>query len=311
MAWSLYRPWRTSLVLILRDRLLRRSMNFVVSYPKSGNTWTRLTNAAYAFDDVEPEDFMQFDDEDGKLSRFIGWGDLTLYPYQSVSPFPLSEIGTLSTEARLRPAAMLVLSREARQSPSDDLVLVKSHHSRCAVNGISLWNPAWVDRVVNPVRDPREVCCSFADHLGKSYKETAELMSDPNGQIGGDEDTLHHVLTTWSGHVRSWIEYEEVPVHTVRYEYMKTDPVEAFYGIFEFLDAPDLSKERVRQAVEKTQFEKLKEAEEKREFTESTDHQDNFFRSGELDGWKDELPFDLARKIEEDHGEVMEALGYL
>ncbi|MBB4090315.1 hypothetical protein GGP98_002134 [Salinibacter ruber] len=254
---------------------------------------------------------MQFDDEDGKLSRFIGWGDLTLYPYQSVSPFPLSEIGTLSTEARLRPAAMLVLSREAGQSPSDDLVLVKSHHSRCAVNGISLWNPAWVDRVVNPVRDPREVCCSFADHLGKSYEETAELMNDPSGQIGGDEDTLHHVLTTWSGHVRSWIEYEEVPVHTVRYEYMKTDPVEAFYGIFEFLDAPDLSKERVRQAVEKTQFEKLKEAEEKREFTESTDHQDNFFRSGELDGWKDELPFDLARKIEEDHGEVMEALGYL
>lgn len=286
-------------------------MNFVVSYPKSGNTWTRLTNAAYAFDDVEPKDFMQFDDEDGKLSRFIGWGDLTLYPYQSVSPFPLSEIGTLSTEARLRPAAMLVLSREAGQSPSDDLVLVKSHHSRCAVNGISLWNPAWVDRVVNPVRDPREVCCSFADHLGKSYEETAELMNDPSGQIGGDEDTLHHVLTTWSGHVRSWIEYEEVPVHTVRYEYMKTDPVEAFYGIFEFLDAPDLSKERVRQAVEKTQFEKLKEAEEKREFTESTDHQDNFFRSGELDGWKDELPFDLARKIEEDHGEVMEALGYL
>jgi len=286
-------------------------MNFVVSYPKSGNTWTRMMSAAYAFDDVEPEDFMQFDDEDGKLSRFIGWGDLTLYPYQSVCPFPLSEIKTLSTEARLRPAAMMVLAREAAQSPEDDLVLVKSHHSRCAVNDISLWNSEWVDRVVNPVRDPREVCCSFADHLGQSYEETAELMNNPDGKIGGDEDTLHHVLTTWSGHVRSWIEYEEVPVHTVRYEYMKTDPVEAFYGIFEFLDAPALTEERVRRAVEKTQFEKLKKAEQEREFTESTDHQDNFFRSGQLDGWKDELPVDVARKIEQDHGEVMEALGYL
>jgi hypothetical protein len=286
-------------------------MNFVVSYPKSGNTWTRMMAAAYAFDDVEPEDLMQFDDEDGKLSRFIGWGDLTLYPYQSVSPFPLSEIGDLSTEARLRPAAMLVLSRETNTSPEDDMVLVKSHHSRCAVNGISLWNSEWVDRVVNPVRDPREVCCSFSDHLGLSYEDTAELMNDPEGQIGGDEDTLHHVLTTWSGHARSWIEYEEVPVYTVRYEYMKADPVEAFHGVFDFLDAPNLTKDRIRRAVETTQFEKLRAAEEEREFTESTEHQENFFRSGQADGWKDELPVDVARKIEEDHGEAMEALGYL
>jgi len=286
-------------------------MNFVVSYPKSGNTWTRMMSAAYAFDDVAPEDFMHFDDEDGKLSRFIGWGDLTLYPYQAVCPFPLQEIKDLSTEARLRPAAMMVLAREAAHSPEDDLVLVKSHHSRCAVNGISLWNSEWVDRVVNPVRDPREICCSFSDHLGLSYEETADLMADPEGKIGGDEDTLNHVLTTWSGHVRSWIEYEEVPVYTVRYEYMKADPVEAFYGIFEFLDAPDLTKERVRRAVEKTQFEKLREAEEEREFKESTEHQDNFFRSGKTDGWKEELPVNIARRIEKEHGEAMEALGYL
>ena len=36
-----------------------------------------------------------------------------------------------------------------------------------------------------------------------------------------------------------------------------------------------------------------------------------FFRSGQAEGWKDELPTDVARKIEDDHREMMDALGYL
>jgi hypothetical protein len=35
------------------------------------------------------------------------------------------------------------------------------------------------------------------------------------------------------------------------------------------------------------------------------------FRSGETEEWKGEVPVGVARTIEEDHGTVMEALGYL
>jgi len=54
------------------------------------------------------------------------------------------------------------------------------------------------------------------------------------------------------------------------------------------------------------------EAEGVADFPEASDQaEEGFFRSGQTDGWKDELPSSLADKIESDHGEMMEEFGYL
>lgn len=290
-------------------------MQFVASYPKSGNTWIRLVNAAYALEGrVSADDFVQFKDHPF-LSKIMKFGDGTKYYYQSVSPFPLRDIG-FSAEVRLRPAAMLMMEQEMAKTTTQRPLLVKSHHLKGEVDGINLWNPAWTDRVVNPIRDPREVCCSFAAHLGNSLEKTAKIMGRPKFRIGGMKDeedarSLYHLLGTWSQHVRGWLSADDVPVHTVRYEDMRENPVDRFYEIFDFLGAPNLTRERVEVAVRKTSFDRMQEAESEHEFVESTDHQDRFFRSGKTDGWKGELPLRLVRKIEKDHGDVMEELGYL
>ncbi len=93
---------------------------------------------------------------------------------------------------------------------------------------------------------------------------------------------------------------------------MKTNPVETFYDVLNFLNVSNLSMERVERANEKTRFDKVKKAEQKHgRFPESGSQQDQFFRSGQTDGWREELPSQVARKIESDHGEMMEKLGYL
>lgn len=284
-------------------------MQFVVSYPKSGNTWTRLVVAAYSLEDVSATDFMQFDEDDeSRVSNIMRLGDLTGYFHQSVSPFPI-DVLDFPAEVQLRPAAMLMLEHELSETTTQRPILVKSHHLNGDVNGINLWNPAWTDRVVNPVRDPREVCCSYAAHNGASYERTANIMNERKFTIGGDSD-LHHLLGTWSQHVRGWLSADETPVHTVRYEDMRANPVGEFYDILDFLGAPNLTVERVERAVRKTSFDRLREVESKHEFPESTEHQENFFRSGKTDGWKEELPLRIVRKIEKDHGDMMEALGY-
>ncbi len=284
-------------------------MQFVASYPKSGNTWIRLVSAAYALQDVTAADFMQFnEDDESRISNVIRFGDGTKYYHQAVSPYPLSDLN-FSAEARLRPAAMLLLQRELEETTTQRPILAKSHHLNGDVDGIDLWNPAWTDRVVNPVRDPREICCSFAAHMGNSLEKAAEQMNEEKFTIGGDANP-HHLLGTWSQHVQGWLSATDMPVHTVRYEDMKANPVGEFYDIFDFLNAPNLTVERVEKAVEKTRFERLKKKEEEHEFPESTKHQDNFFRSGKTDGWKGELPVRLVRKIERDHGDMMNALGY-
>lgn len=301
-------------------------MQFIASYPKSGNTWVRLVAAAYALDDLEPVDFMDFDQKNGTLAKHL-WDDLNPHHYQSTTPFALKDID-FSVEVRLRPAAMLVLGRDVSKAPGRDVLLVDSHHANVSVNGMNLWNRQWTDRVVNLVRDPREVCCSLADHLGRTYEETAEFMADTEAQFppaegpddendddseddARDEAPLHHILLSWSNHVQSWFESDDLPVLSVRYEDMLDDPVTAFQGIFEFLDVPDLEEERIEAAVEAVTFDRMRELEDEHGFPLASDEQEYFFRSGQTEGWKEELPPEVARKIEKDHGEMMEALGYL
>lgn len=268
-------------------------LHYVASYPKSGNTWIRLVAAAYAMG------------KEAGLQDLVQYDDISVFAYQAVSPIPLNDLGG-DVEAQLRPAAMMVLAWQI-----EDAVLVKSHHACVAVNGMHLWNPQWCGKVVNPVRDPRDICCSAKDHFGMdSYMDAAEFMSNDGQTIGGD-DKLHHVLGTWSDHVKSWLETDQVPVHTVRYEDMQDDPAREFADILDFLGVGEVNGERVEWAVEVCRFDRLQEMEEKAGFPEKSEHQDRFFRKGKAGGWQDELPSEVARKIEDDHSEMMERLGYL
>lgn len=283
-------------------------MNFVVSYPKSGNTWTRLVAAAYGTE-ASHEDLAQFRTAESDLPE-LAFADIGSNHYQAVSPIPISDIDFLP-QARLRPAAMLMLAQNVSRHDSREPLLVQSHHFYKEVSGIPLWHPEWVDRVVNPVRDPREICCSHAAHFGYSYEKSARIMAKPEASTGASTETsLTWMVGSWSGHVRSWLSVKDFPVFTVRYKDMKADPVGQFYDIFEFLNVSDLSVDAVEDAVERTQFDRLKETAAE-QGAPGTGHQGEFFRSGKTDGWKDELPVEVARKIEQDHGEVMEALGYL
>ena len=75
-------------------------MNFVVSYPKSGNTWNRLVTAAYRAD-VSSEDLAQFRTEDSDLPE-MRFSDIGAGHYQSASPIPVADIDFV-TQARLPP----------------------------------------------------------------------------------------------------------------------------------------------------------------------------------------------------------------
>jgi len=266
-------------------------MAFVASYPKSGNTWVRTTCAAYAIGRA------------GGLQDLVKHDDIGTFEYQSVSPIPVNSLG-LDAEALLRPAAMLVLSRKI-----DSVTLVKSHHACMEVNGLPLFHEEWTRRVVNPVRDPRDVACSVKDHFGMSYEEAIEFMDYGQSTIGG-QGKCHHMLGTWSDHVRSWLRTDRVPVRTVRYEDMLEGAKKEFRGILEFLGIEDPQEDRLEMAVEGTSFENMQEAEAEEGFPEKSEHQDRFFRKGVHGGWRDELSGDQVRTIEEDHGAVMETLGY-
>lgn len=237
------------------------------------------------------------------MAGFADQDDVTPFLFHTVSPVDIWEAGA-EVQAQLRPAAMLVLACH-----NDGPTLVKSHHASADVNGIHLWSKQFCNAVVNPVRDPRDICCSFADHLGLSHEDTANLMGNRQASIGGDKK-LHSILGTWSDHVASWLETDRVPVHTVRYEDMQEDMEKELREILLFLGFDDIDEDRLSKAVTATGFDIMKDMEDERGFYEKTDNQDRFFRKGETGGWEEELSEDIVRKIEDDHHRMMRSLGY-
>lgn len=268
-------------------------MNWVVSYPKSGNTWVRHVSLAYC----------------GNRPEYAGvgrLGDVAVRLWHEVSPIPLNEL-TMASEMQLRPAALLNLAVRYEGAET----LLKSHHGHFRVQDMHLWKTRWTKKVVNPVRDPRDVCCSITGHFQKTYQEAAEMMADEGKTIGGGEQKdLHHIISSWSAHVNSWLNCDK-DVMTLRYEDMHEAPMQVFGEILEFVLEEEVDKGVLEEAVEACRFEKLQEKEQEEGFEESVPGQERFFRKGEAGGWKDELPPEVADKIVEDHADVMQELGYL
>ena len=112
-------------------------------------------------------------------------------------------------------------------------------------------------------------------------------------------------ISSWSRHVRSWTSKNGVVV--VRYEDLKADPAQQFTRILEGLRIK-LNKPRLNKAIRLCEISRLRKQEARVGFIENG-LQDKFFGQGK--GWQQELTGKQARRIEEDHGEVMKELGYL
>lgn len=278
----------------VQGRKFQPRLDWVASYPKSGNTWTRLVSRVYSYGRPDLD----------KLGRA---GDLQMNIYHNVSPLPVSQLG-LMAEVQLRPAAMLQLA--VNMHPKTHLI--KSHNACIAYQGVDLFHPQWTDTVINVVRDPRDIAPSLAEHFGLELEEAVEFMGEE--KVIGSDEGLHHFLATWSKHVQSWLtatEQDVWDVHVVRYEDMQEAPIEAFGGVMEAVLGHEPDEKRLRDAVETCEFDRLQEIEEEHGFPEQSNEADRFFRRGESGAWRDELPGPLARKIEDEHGRMMEELDYI
>ena len=261
---------------------------WLASYPKSGNTWVRMLLAAYksgALDINANSNVTQYDCDN--------------YTWNSLSPVPLSHVNA-ETAVFLRPAVLLHLLYSRKSRPT----IIKTHNARMRAAGVELIPPELTAGAVYLVRDPRDVVSSFARHLGKTVDEAITSMAEEYNKLVLPEVAIASWLTTWSHHARTWMK-EDVTV--VRYEDLKTHTEEQFIRILHGLRLK-VNLPRVRKAIRLCNIEALKRQEQKAGFIEKG-VQDKFFGQGK--GWREELTEKQARRIEEDHGEMMRELRYL
>jgi hypothetical protein len=224
--------------------------------------------------------------------------DCAEYYYNSLSPFHVKELDTEST-LMLRTAVLSHIVSNTGNLP----IIIKTHNANITVAGIELIPEYLSSAAVYIVRDPRDVAVSFARHTGNTIDLAIAHMCEKDNILKKHDTSITSWLSSWSGHVESW---DVSGIVRLRYEDIKKDPETNFRTMLEAYGLK-VKKKKLKKAIKQCDINRLKKQEEKTAFAEKG-LQSKFFGQGK--GWQNELTENQVKKIEIDHGEVMEKMGY-
>jgi len=229
--------------------------------------------------------------------------EVAIDAFKHLSPVPIEDLTTY--EFYIIRANVLLWMQRQQPNPT----YVKTHCVNAVVDGIPIIPIHLTNKALYIARDPRDIAVSFADHLGDDIDTVIEKMNNPQYAIS-KESTLIQPLMTWSMHVASWTRDTELDRVNITYEDILRQPKLAFKSILEFFEIP-FDEQRFNSALKQTNFKRLSRQEDKKGYMGVSKHQEKFFRQGKIGKWKDVLTKKQRDKIEKDHGEMMEIMGYL
>ncbi|MDR3514466.1 MAG: sulfotransferase domain-containing protein [Azospirillaceae bacterium] len=274
---------------------------WLVSYPKSGNTWLRLMLSCVL--------------SGGAAVNINATAAKTgVASFAEMDEFLGIESSEL-TETEIA-AAMTAFHAEFLAN-SDAALLLRKVHDRFwrTPAGIAAFVPDLSIGAIYLIRDPRDVAISWSHHYGVSIDAIIERMADDGVVLGhpgsrGPEQ-LPQPLGSWSGHVLSWIEQGEIPALVIRYEDMLREPRESLARAAAHLGIATTTG-LLDSAVSATRFDHLQRQEQAAGFRERlVCATAPFFREGRAGCWRDQLSAAQIARITRDHGAVMARFGYL
>ncbi len=274
----------------------RKSIVWLASYPKSGNTWARIFLANYLFGRTTPMPINQV--------HRLGMGDSIEKMYRMVAKGPF-DIADYRQSLALRGRVLAgIVNNDA------DVNFVKTHNRRAKAFGVGLIPPALTRSAIYILRNPLDMVLSYARQYGHTVEFAAAAIGRADNSIAGANGAVTQYLGGWSEHVTSWARARDFPVLVLRYEDMQADAEGVFTGVLKHIGVPP-DAERVARAVKFSSFEELRKQEDETGFVERSPNTERFFHSGRAGLWRDELAPEVVERICADHGPVMRKYGYL
>jgi hypothetical protein len=272
---------------------------WLVSYPKSGNTWCRVFLSNYIYGGGNSIDINQLNCIPFASSRFF---------LDKLLGVESSELTKEETD-EFRLEAFRILQKE-----SNNFRIIKAHDSFPEKGNPNFFSDDVTAGVIYIVRNPFDIVCSLANHMGESIENSIKHINDDNFSFCNNSDKLEIVfpqkLKSWSGHVISWLDKFKGDLHLVRYEDLSANPYKYFKGLIDFLHL-DFHEENFQRSLEASSFEYLKRQERQTGFKEKSPKTKTFFREGKSGTWKKYLNEKQISEISRRHCEVMKRLNYL
>src|SRR6185312_15251241 len=241
---------------------------WLASYPKSGNTWTRLflsNLAAIMAGEAQGPGI-------NAIGRFSTGADFVV-DFQKV-------LGFLPTQQHCREIAATRHRVQQRLADRyEGMVFTKTHNALVIDRDHSVVNFAVTAGAVYVIRNPFDVAISLAHHMSKTIDEAIETMASFDIETPVNDRQVHEVWSSWSRHVESWTRKPHPAIHVMRYEDMLGDPQRTFGALTRHLRL-DVTSAELAQAIEGASFERLRDQEEEAGFVERPPQNGQFFREG-------------------------------
>ena len=274
---------------------MKNSIVWLASYPKSGNTWTRIFLTHYLLNAEKPIPINQ-------MHRF-GFGDSIVKAYNMVAGRKIN-LNNLDLVLSFREKVLRgIVANKA------DINLVKTHNIKKVARGVELIPDRFTRSVIYIVRNPLDMVLSYARHYDMSPEKATKMIGSQDNGNAPTASNAAEFLGKWCDHVESWTVATKYPTLVLRYEDLLEDPETHFAKAVEHLGGP-VDAERLKRAIDFSSFNKLKEQEEKEGFIEKPSGAEAFFAKGTSGYWKEDLDKNLVRKIRRDHRHVMQRYGY-
>ena len=273
---------------------------WIASYPKSGNTYIRSLLSAYYFSKS---------------------GEFEFDLLKNIKQFPDKFFFDKELN-NIEEAFKNYVPAQKKIFENKKVRFLKSHNLLGLYKGHPFTVPEYTLGAIYVVRDPRNVILSLMNHYSLSEKEALDFITDDNRDIHQDENDFaaYSFLSSWAKHYTSWSTAKKYRKLLIKYEELKSNKYEIFRDIIVYVNTllnrtERVNKEKLKRAIESTEFNILKQKETKKGFVESAKDKKGkikiFFNKGFENDWKNSISSKSIKKIETKFYNEMVNLGYI
>jgi len=267
---------------------------YIVSYPKSGNTWCRVFIKRLL--DLKEQSQLK---KDINITKFDINRDLKTGAIISSRTWIDDQLGIESSDLskmELDPIRFKLGSASTIYDNSLRFHKVHDMYKSPYSNGKPIVSNKCLGAVYL-VRNPLDVVISLKHFFDFSIEQSIDFILNENSNLSSNHFQANQFLGSWGNHVISWSEQKDIPLLVIRYEDLLTSPHKYFLQISKFLELSE-SQELVDKAIKESSFKKLQKSEEESGgFIESPNSCKKFFRSGSIGEGEQQLNKKQIKRI--------------
>ncbi len=280
---------------------------WIASYPKSGNTWLRALISSYYYT------------KDGIYAESV---------IKKIGQFPEKRyfIDFNHNKNVVGDTSRFWIEAQKKINLNNKIQFFKTHNAFGSLNNNQFTDNTNSIGALYIIRDPRNVITSLKNHYELDNEQALKwMMNESNyiydvGKFDEDGYSDFQFVSSWATNYKSWMVQKKIPIKVIKYEDLLTKTYVVFKDIVEFINKitnnPErINKDKLKNSVNSTSFNKLKDKEDKNGFSEAITSKKNkkkipFFYLGPKNDWKKILDEDLKTKINDAFKKNLVELSY-